>query len=619
MFKNNLEALEIKNKALADRIAKIKPDSLKDISAARAENGEYILIYKQVPLHDTKDPMREAKSIWFRNIKQELKNNDIQVVFGLGLGYLFKRAYVSAKSKVFLFEPSLEIIRFVLEYVDFSKEILDDRVFIFNEPDDLLKQLKSDFLVGDNIEFIYLPSYAVLFKDTLVKLSTEIFDVIKNKTVDMNTLSVHKTSTAVKNILHHMNNFGKIRAVDSLKGSFEGKTALIAAAGPSLKDDIAEIKASRDKFVLFSVSSALAYLIENGITPDFVVASDINAVTSRYKDVDSKQLEDISLIFEGRAQGYLSDSPFRYKICYFSNTDKIADALVNNFSGNIKTHESSLSVSILAFYAARVLGFSNIIYSGLDLAMTDNTAYAKSAFSETVSKDKLISDYNGIKVEKNLIPVLSADGKEILTREDYLLFIKQFEEILSNGEKIVSTAKKGALIRGMTYETIEEALGSLHEKIPFVDEVLNKSFVSSKKEWEAFSNKAYEYLDSQKEILDLLYQKTVYLHEKTKELKDFAEDDNFDLNFLQEKYDEEKDDLSYLRTNIMNNVFLASYMQVDLLNYVQGYQKEHLQNIDIFRKNISLELELCAKIMDKYEDLKSSMECVLNNHYEKNS
>ena len=377
MFKNNLEALEIKNKTLADKIAKIKPDSLKDISAARAENGEYILIYKQVPLHDTKDPMREAKSMWFRNIKQELKNNDIQVVFGLGLGYLFKRAYVSAKSKVFLFEPSLEIIRFVLEYVDFSKEILDDRVFIFNEPDDLLKQLKSDFLVGDNIEFIYLPSYAVLFKDTLVKLSTEIFDVIKNKTVDMNTLSVHKTSTAVKNILHHMNNFGKIRAVDSLKGSFEGKTALIAAAGPSLKDDIAEIKASRDKFVLFSVSSALAYLIENGITPDFVVASDINAVTSRYKDVDSKQLEDISLIFEGRAQGYLSDSPFRYKICYFSNTDKIADALVNNFSGNIKTHESSLSVSILAFYAARVLGFSNIIYSGLDLAMTDNTAYAK--------------------------------------------------------------------------------------------------------------------------------------------------------------------------------------------------------------------------------------------------
>ena len=69
MFKNNLEALEIKNKALADRIAKIKPDALKDISAARAENGEYILIYKQVPLHDTKDPMREAKSIWFRNIK----------------------------------------------------------------------------------------------------------------------------------------------------------------------------------------------------------------------------------------------------------------------------------------------------------------------------------------------------------------------------------------------------------------------------------------------------------------------------------------------------------------------------------------------------------------------
>ena len=39
---------EIKNKALADKIAGIKPDALKDISAARAENGDYILIYKNI-------------------------------------------------------------------------------------------------------------------------------------------------------------------------------------------------------------------------------------------------------------------------------------------------------------------------------------------------------------------------------------------------------------------------------------------------------------------------------------------------------------------------------------------------------------------------------------------
>lgn len=619
MFKNNLEAFEIKNKVLADKISEIKITDIKDISAAKAENGEYILIYKKIPLHDIKDPMREAKSIWFRNIKQGLKDNDIQVVFGLGLGYLFKRAYVSAKSKIFLFEPSLEIIRFVLEYVDFSKEILDDRVFIFNDPSELLSQLKSDFLVGDNIEFIYLPSYAVLFKELLVELSTEIFEVIKNKTVDVNTLSVQKTSTAVKNILNHMNNFENIRSIDLFKGLFDGKTALVVASGPSLKDDIEKIKKLRDKFVLFSVSSALSFLIDNGITPDFVVASDINSVTARYKDVDNKKLEDISLIFEGRAQGYLSDSPFKHKICYFSNTDKIADALVNNFSGKIKTHESSLSVSILAFYAVKIFGFSNIIYSGLDLAMTNNIAYAKNSFSETVLKDILVADYNGKKIEKNLVAIPSANGGEVLTREDYLLFIKQFEEILANGEKIVSTATKGAFIKGMIYESLESAVKSSEQEDLSVENVLNRAFSLSRKEWSDFSTKAYEYLKSQKEILDLLYQKTVYLYEKIKELQYFAEDDNFDLNFLQAKYDEEKDDMSYVRTNIMNNVFLASYMQVDLLNYVQGYQKEHLQNIDIFRKNISLEIDLCVKIMDKYEDLKSSMECVLNSCYEKNS
>jgi len=96
MFQKNLEAIKIKNPKLAERLGKIDINSITGIEVLEAESKDLIISYKNTPLHSTIDPSREAKTTWNRTIKNELKKNDIQIVFGLGLGYLFKRAYVSA-------------------------------------------------------------------------------------------------------------------------------------------------------------------------------------------------------------------------------------------------------------------------------------------------------------------------------------------------------------------------------------------------------------------------------------------------------------------------------------------------------------------------------------------
>jgi hypothetical protein len=259
MFQKNLGALKNKNPKLAEQLSEIVLESINTIDVAQAENQDYILAYNGVPLHDIKDPTREAKSLWFRSVKNELKMNDIQVVFGLGLGYLFKRAYVSAPSKIFLFEPSLDILRFVFEYVDFSAEIADERVYFSNDEDDLLDKFESMFLVGDNVEFLFLPPYAQLFGEKLIAVTDNILNAIKNKGVDMNVLAFN-SERSVQNILAHMTIYPQIRPVDYFKGKFEGKTALVLSAGPSMKDDLEKIKENKDKICHFCHSSCFKVL-----------------------------------------------------------------------------------------------------------------------------------------------------------------------------------------------------------------------------------------------------------------------------------------------------------------------------------------------------------------------
>ena len=53
--------------------------------------------------------------------------------------------------------------------------------------------------------------------------------------------------------------------LSELEHKFEGKTALIAAAGPSLDDNITKIQANRNNFVVFAVNKVVKYLIHNGI------------------------------------------------------------------------------------------------------------------------------------------------------------------------------------------------------------------------------------------------------------------------------------------------------------------------------------------------------------------
>ena len=47
-----------------------------------------------------------------------MKNNDIIINFGIGLGYLLDESFNNYPSKIYVYEPDLNLLHFVLSNVD---------------------------------------------------------------------------------------------------------------------------------------------------------------------------------------------------------------------------------------------------------------------------------------------------------------------------------------------------------------------------------------------------------------------------------------------------------------------------------------------------------------------
>lgn len=601
MFEKNISELEKKNPILAKKIKDFPYEKVKSIEAYEAESKNIIISYKGVLLHSNEDPLREAKSIWHKTVKNELRSNDIQVIYGLGLGYLFKRAYVNANSRILLFEPSIELLRFVLENVDFSTELADDRVFVVDNQIDAAKFFEEKYLSGDKIEVLFLPSYIQLDQAGLLSLSSKLFETVKDKNIDQNT-TLLMSSITTRNFLYRTRFIEKYSPVDNLAGSCKDKTAVIIAAGPSLKNDLKLIKKNRDKFIVIAILPTLALLKDNGITPDFVTVADPTYQApklGKYKD----DLEDINLVLESRADFNLDELKFKSNFVYFPIIDKISETIFKSIPNNkIKLLHPCASVSILSFRLAELLGCKEVIFSGLDLAMTDDKFYAGDV-------DVKILDQNNkqltIKVNEDEYKIIttttkSANGSEVKTRGDYLLFIREFEKLAKDNPeiKMINTAVNGALIQGMTYQTFEEAVKNLPKIDINIDSIIEKAKEPELKEYKVEGAKMLAKTRESYNKIKPTFQKAVSI---ANELIDELSKETPDMDKLQNTYTESKEVFSTARTFATQDLILSCFMQAEIAEFVTAYHKDSQLSLELLKKNIEIEKKLFEKTLETIE------------------
>ena len=452
MFEKNLEVLH--NDALKRRLAKISATKANaNISYCVAPSNDYVLLKDEVPTDDLTNPRKAITDMLDKNIRTEMRNNDIIIAFGIGLGYLLDETFNRYPSKIFLYEPDLELLHFVLNNVDISEHLASGRVFITNDMDELLSKLSSTFVTKDKVEIVYLNNYAIIKNKELLLLTQKVYDICKTKMVDINTITKFSRQWMVNTLsnIAEINNKSMYKLSD-LEGKFSGQTAIVAGAGPSLKDNIEKIKKDRNKFILFAVNKAVGYLLDNDVVPDFVVCLDALNMERTIGNYSSR-LVNTNCIADIRTDCYLPKVGFQKTFLNFSETDFFIKKLMN-FNPDIKLYDIGGTASSFALVAAAKMGFSKIILAGIDLAFKNNEIYAYDDKMNRISLDEILVD--GVK--KRVVQVQSVTGRKVSTREDYEAFITHFATIIKelNHQGIYNISSFGANIEGAKNKPLDE-------------------------------------------------------------------------------------------------------------------------------------------------------------------
>ena len=592
MFEKNLKLLKEKNQSLAIELNRLKiEEAAKNISLKQAKNNDYIILYKNRLLENQENPVEYQKNSYIKNIKSELKSNDILVIYGLGLGYLLRIAEANLSSKILIFEPNIEVLRYVFNYIDFSSELSQNRIYFSSNIEDSLNYISSNYINNDKIEFLINDLYLKDYSENIINLSQNILKVCKQKVLDTNTIEKYEKFWTINN-LKNLPHLKKSEDIHILKNKYKNKNCIIISPGPSLKKDLELIKEHRNQFTIIAVNKSVDYLYENEIYPDFIIALDPLFIEYNTKNIENLKCKS-ALILTTRVDNFLFKQNFKYTYIYYLENDGFNKYLNKMNPDLIKLNKIGSSVSVQALYLAKILGFKNIICSGLDLAFPNTSQKYNTDFKLNVSFETT--------------KVRSINGTLVDTRSDYAYFIKQIEQIIKSEYKntiVYNTSDFGALIEGMTYLQFNEILKNIDisNNIGEVDlePIYKKVFDESK-------NNKKEYIDEYLKIIErmLIEIKNFYylLENIVNSRKNIFESNDIsiekiNIQTLKSFHNKNIEIIQF----ILNNFILYSYLQIELVEFTNINKEVYNETNNLYKQELE-NYKLLKKIYNSLKEL----------------
>lgn len=503
----NLNAISRYNPILAEKI-KQHSQFEKSFYFGESAIGEVTLTYDGKELHSDYNAEAEAKEI-FNQINCD-GYNTIHVLFGLGLGYLFKRFTLSSKGKIILFEPNLDILRITLEVVDFSEELSRKRILVAHTSIELEKAFEVLFFDESDITVSFLPSYQAMYPAETNKLLNDmgfLKGLFNSNYKNMFDQAHDWTISGINNIPTIMMN----SELEDLRGKFKNIPAVIISAGPSLDKNINLLHEYRDKVVVFSVGTASKAVQKYNIIPDFLAIVEKNNCTEQIKTVDTSEM---NLILQPMTHKNFHDLPTKNKFNYYANNDFTVKWINKHLKLPLNDYENKGTVSLCALFSAIIMGCDPIITIGQDLAYSDGRCYsAESAYGNikcehnpetgtyeilaenleefskqfncsTIEENKAYLDWKFNDLTKNLYFVKGLNGKMIPTSSCYATFIKHFETAaheFKDRAKFINATEGGAYIENFSHITLKKALEEHANNTLDVKQIIKNTTENSKK------------------------------------------------------------------------------------------------------------------------------------------
>lgn len=465
MLIDNRRILQLKNKVLLEKMDNFNPSNCELI---KAKNGTDTLVLtkgdKNVSYHSRYNPAQEASTILANQLKE---NTNYVLLVGVGLGYLVQELVEKYPNVRFsIYEPNLDVLSTFLNVFELKKVRSKNMDVIFSSPLELenFNKLYKN-LSEATAQIIISPIADKLYKEEIEQFINGLKKYLesnKDSTLTDLRFQIRWTTNSIVNfneVLNSPNFFNHIN-IEKLKN----KPALIVAAGPSLDDEIENIRLVKEqgKAYIFAVGSAVNTLIKNDIMPDALFSYDPTAKNAEVvKKVKELQLP-IPLIF-GSSIGYevLQDYPGK-KIHFFTSQDSINPNLIQQQSHIIP---DAPTIAAIALYIAGGIKMEPIMLVGQNLSVTKEKTYATGIdyINEKQFSDEKLATYKKF---------MSTTDEEVYTEDGYISMKKVIEfyikEVGLDG-KVFNTTQNGLPIEGAPFVPLENLIETHLQQNNIVD------------------------------------------------------------------------------------------------------------------------------------------------------
>jgi hypothetical protein len=246
-----------------------------------------------------------------------------------------------------------------------------------------------------------------------------------------------------------------------LKNAYEGKTALVIGAGPSLDEEISLLKEHHQKFVIFAADAAVKPLVAAGIYPHYCTSIErLNSFQKPFwEGLDPKDCELVCypVLHPEVIDLYKGDIRVVYRnYSYYAYFEK-------NWPKGV-LHCGS-STSNLAVRLAHYMGCKEIILIGIDHAYVKREDGLYKSHCENIGQPLWkewhpISYFEGEpRKHAPAFEVEGYDGSDVMTNYTYYLWSKEFsEEVLNLSIPIRATCRKGVKMVNIPFESFESVV-----------------------------------------------------------------------------------------------------------------------------------------------------------------
>lgn len=408
----------------------------------------------------------------------QFKDSDCKVllVFGCGNGIfpLEISKICDSDMKIIFYEPFIDMEKYFRSCSGWGTICSNDNVYIvLSEAGDKNNKLfsKSNFskLLDEvinysnynNVRYIALPQYNMLFRDEYANFKKVIqyrIQRIKANITTAKDMGVEAVVNNVMNLKYVPNSF----CADSFVGAFpDGMPAIIVSAGPSLEKNVHHLVKLKGNAVIMCVDTAVGYLVKNNIIPDMIICVDAMKPLSIFAD---DKLKGIPMVVSSDVNYKVIERMEGSPVIFASTENPYFRSLYNTGGHIISKLKSGGSVATLAFSLCRYWGFSDIIFVGQDLALTEGVLYAGNVENSVVPDAEL----------RKQIEVEAVNGNTILTTYDYYSYLFWFEQEISDAEglNVIDATEGGALIHGTRIMKLEDVADLYNTKSKFSFSVL---------------------------------------------------------------------------------------------------------------------------------------------------